>query len=92
MFKELLFKLGSDPHKSWATFQKGLIIFAFGAMLIFAGNAWWMWLQIPAVIMLIVGLLIAAKGYLGIFANRFSHTLNQLGQSASTDKQNNRLK
>jgi hypothetical protein len=39
-----------------------------------------------------VGLLIAAKGYLGIFANRFSQTLNQLAANAAKDKRNSRPK
>ena len=88
MLKNLFFRLGSNPQKSWADFKIGLIVFVLGTALIFAGAAYWIWLQIPGIIVLAVGFLFAAKGYLGIFANRFSQTLNQLGGAASKDKQN----
>lgn len=92
MFKDILFRLGSDPHKSWSIFQKGLLVFVLGVCFTLAGAKWWVWLQIPGVIFLAIGLIIAARGYLGIFANRFSQTLNELGQSAAKDKQNTRPK
>lgn len=88
MLKNLFFRLGSNPQKSWADFKIGLVVFVLGTALIFAGAAYWIWLQIPGIIVLAVGFLFAAKGYLGIFANRFSQTLNQLGDVASKDKQN----
>jgi thiol:disulfide interchange protein len=92
MFRDILFRLGSDPHKSWSIFQKGLFVFVLGVCFTLAGAKWWIWLQIPGVVLLAVGLLIAAKGYLGIFANRFSQTLNQLAANAAKDKRNSRPK
>ncbi|GAA0854986.1 hypothetical protein [Aliiglaciecola litoralis] len=88
--KNLFFRWGSNPHKSWADFKIGLGIFVLGVVLIYVGLQFWIFLQIPAVILLAVGFLIAAKGYLGIFANRFSQTLNRLGGAAERDKQNKR--
>ena len=86
MFKNLLFKLGSDPVKSWADFRIGLVIFVVGVALIYAGAAFWMWFQIPGIICLAAGIFFALKGYVGIFANRFSQTLNRLTPPDEKDK------
>ncbi|MFA3790961.1 hypothetical protein AB6T38_07570 [Aliiglaciecola sp. SL4] len=89
MLKNWLYKMGSDPHKSWADFKIGLTIFIAGVIAIFAGLKLWIWLQIPGVLMLALGLIFAAKGYLGIFANRFSQTLNRFEQANDKAKGNN---
>lgn len=86
MFKHLLYKLGNDPIKSWTDFKIGLVIFVVGMALIYAGAAFWVWLQIPGVICLAIGGFFALKGYLGIFANRFSQTLNRLTPPDEQDK------
>ncbi|GAB2688058.1 hypothetical protein GCM10027170_19260 [Aliiglaciecola aliphaticivorans] len=88
MFKNWLYKMGSNPHKSWADFKIGLAIFMAGVISIFAGLKLWIWLQIPGVLMLALGLFFAAKGYLGIFANRFSQTLNRFEQASGKAKGN----
>ena len=83
MLKNLLSKLGADPHRSWARFKTGLVVFISGAALLFAGARFLIWLQIPAVILMTVGFVIAGRGYVGIFANRFAHTLNLMNHKAS---------
>lgn len=86
MFKNLLYKLGSDPVKSWADFKIGFVVFVLGVALVYAGAAFWVWLQIPGIICLVIGGLFALKGYVGIFANRFSQTLNRLTPPDERDK------
>jgi thiol:disulfide interchange protein len=81
-------RLGRDPLKSWADFKIGLVIFVVGGCLIFAGLKVGIWLQIPGLVLLAVGFGFAAKGYVGIFANRFASTLNRLGSAAEQDKRN----
>lgn len=85
MLKNLLFRLGSDPQLSWARFKKGLAFFVLGVVLLYAGALYWIWLQIPAVVLLSFGFITAAYGYLGIFANRFSQTLNRLNADGKKD-------
>ncbi|WJG09332.1 hypothetical protein [Aliiglaciecola sp. LCG003] len=88
MLKHWFYRLGSQPHKSWADFKIGLAIFVFGIVLILAGNRYWIMLQIPGVLVLAGGFIYAAKGYAGIFANRFSQTINRLSAAAEKDKRN----
>ena len=88
MIRKLVFRLGSEPHLSWARFKKGLGLFVCGVVLLYAGAAFWIWLQIPALIILTIGFVLAAYGYLGIFANRFAQTLNNLNPRGAQDKQN----
>ena len=86
MFKNLLYKLGNNPLKSWADFKIGLAVFVVGVVLIYAGAAYWIWLQIPAIIFLAAGVFFALKGYLGIFAHRFLQSLNRLTPRDEKDK------
>ena len=86
MLKNLIYKLGQNPTKSWAEFKLGLFVFAIGTVLIFAGARYWMWFQLPGALLLAVGFFIAGKGYLGIFANRFAQTLNRLEPPSGQDK------
>lgn len=86
MLKNLIFKLGSDPHKSWSDFRLGLGIFVVGVALLYVGAVYWIWLQIPGIAILALGFAIAAKGYLGIFANRFAQTLNRLNSVGKKGK------
>ena len=72
--------------RSWAEFKLGLALFVVGVLLIFAGARFWVWLQIPGLLILAAGGLIAGKGYLGIFANRFAQTLNRTKPPSFEDK------
>lgn len=78
MLASLLTRLGNDPHKSWADFKIGLGVFILGVVLILAGAQYWVWLQLPGLLALVIGFGYAAKGYIGIFSHRFSQTLSQL--------------
>lgn len=88
MLKNLIYKLGADPHRSWASFKTGLGIFVAGVVLLLTGAAYWMWLQIPGVVCMVIGFFFVARGYVGIFANRFAQTLNRMPSKPSPwDKQ-----
>jgi hypothetical protein len=68
--KWLLEKLGRDPRRSLTLFLRGLGLFALGAVFIYLGyynHALW---QVPGMILLGLGILLAALGYIGMFANR----------------------
>lgn len=73
----LLAKLGQDPKRSLSIFLCGLGLFAFGLFFIAIGyfnhHLW----QVGGVIILAFACLIAAWGYLGIFANRWFNILNR---------------
>ena len=69
--RQLLNRLGSNPHHSWSWFKRGLLWFVFGALLIVAGAEFWFWLQVPGMLLLAFGFGVAAYGYLGILASRF---------------------
>ncbi|WP_340677203.1 hypothetical protein [Paraglaciecola sp.] len=79
-------KLANQPDKRWAEFKLGLGIFVVGVMLILAGARWWIWLQIPALLFLLVGSLIAAKGYLGILVYRLTINFKKVKPPAQFDK------
>lgn len=83
-----IFRLGSEPQKSWGQFRLGLVVFAAGAAFILFGPALHVWLQIPGLILVAVGFIWAGKGYLGIFANRFAQSLNRVAEMSWQDKQN----
>lgn len=68
----------NDPKKRWNEFKFGLTLFIAGAIFILAGNKYWIWLQVIGLIILAVGLLLAAKGYLGILGFRLSSAFKQL--------------
>lgn len=84
--RNLIERLGANPQQSWANFKVGLIIFVVGAILLLLGAKYLIWLQIPAVICLAIGLGFAAKGYVGIFASRFYQSFSQLKPPSSEDK------
>ena len=73
----LLAKLGQDPKRSLSIFLRGLGLFALG--LIFIGIGYFnhhLW-QVAGLIILAFACLIAAWGYLGMFANRWFNILNR---------------
>ncbi|PCH94913.1 MAG: hypothetical protein COB83_10205 [Gammaproteobacteria bacterium] len=73
----LLAKLGQDPKRSLAIFLTGLGLFALGLIFIALGYFnHYLW-QVLGLIILAIACLIAAWGYLGIFANRWFNILNR---------------
>lgn len=73
----LLAKLGQDPTRSLTIFLRGLGLFALGLMFIAIGyfnhHLW----QVLGIVIIVFACLIAAWGYLGIFANRWFNILNR---------------
>ncbi|WP_416306837.1 hypothetical protein [Neptunicella sp. SCSIO 80796] len=76
--RNLVYRAGANPRKSWRLFIIGLGIFALGVLFILFGAQQYYLLQIPGLVLLLTGFLIAAWGYFGIFANRFSQLLNRV--------------
>ncbi|MFT4941486.1 MAG: xanthine/uracil permease [Paraglaciecola sp.] len=70
MLRSWFDKVASDANKSWADFKVGLGVFVVGVILIISGAQSWYLLQIPGLICIGIGCIIAAKGYLGIFVYR----------------------
>ena len=66
----ILEKLGQDPKRSLLIFVRGLGLFIIGVILIFIGYYSHHYWQILGIVFLAIGILIAACGYIGIFANR----------------------
>lgn len=66
----ILEKLGQDPKRSLLIFVRGLGLFIIGVILIFIGYYSHHYWQILGIVFLAIGILIAAYGYIGIFANR----------------------
>ena len=81
-----LLKFANQTDKRWAEFKLGLGIFVIGALLILAGARWWMYLQIPAILILFVGFLLAAKGYFGILIYRLTSHVKIAKLPAEFDK------
>ena len=72
----LLAKLGQDPTRSLSIFLRGLGLFVVGLLFIAIGYFnHYVW-QIVGLVILSFACLIAAWGYLGIFANRWYNILN----------------
>ncbi|UAA38883.1 hypothetical protein KIH87_00450 [Paraneptunicella aestuarii] len=72
MLKQLINKLAQSPDVSWKRFKIGLVCFALSVVLILVGAQSFVLLQIPGLILLVIGLLIAARGYIGIVCYRLS--------------------
>jgi hypothetical protein len=62
----------NHPQQRWAEFKLGLVVFASGALLILLGSHYWLWLQLPGLLGITMGAVIAAKGYLGMLLYRLS--------------------
>jgi hypothetical protein len=86
MFKRSLHKLASNPQKSWARFKIGLGFFVSGVILIFASPYIWLWLQIPALLCLILGGGFAIVGYGGILAYRLTNAFRLSNGRAGKEK------
>jgi hypothetical protein len=76
-------RLANEPTKRWAEFKLGLGIFVLGVMAILAGAKYWIWLQIPGLLLLVIGSVIAGKGYLGILIFRLSYSFKGTKPPAS---------
>jgi hypothetical protein len=86
--RKLVYRLGNNPRKSWSTFKFGLVIFTLGAMCILLGARFSYLFQIPGFVLLPIGGMFAAKGYIGIFANRFAKTFERLENLSALNNKN----
>lgn len=73
----LLAKLGQDPKRSLAIFIRGLGLFVFGMLFIGLGYYHHHLWQVVGLVIIACACVIAAWGYLGIFANRWFNILNK---------------
>lgn len=73
----LLARLGQDPKRSLSIFLRGLGLFCLGLAFIAIGyyhhHVW----QMFGMLIIAIACIIAAWGYLGIFANRWFNILNR---------------
>ena len=75
--KAVLEKLCQNPKQSLKLFLRGFGLFVIGALAIMLGyftNPLW---QIPGLLLLVPGAVMAAIGYLGIFSNRLLNIFNR---------------
>ena len=66
-----------DIHKSWQRFKLGLVLFVAGVCLLLTISALHIFLYYVALIILLLGFVIAMTGYAGIFMQRFSFIKNK---------------
>lgn len=75
--QRILVRLGENPKRSVRFFIAGALLFFLGLMIVYVGSAQWVWVQIPGVLLMVIGFVIAARGYVGIFANRVAFFRHQ---------------
>lgn len=75
--KSLLEKLGQNPQRSLQIFLRGLGLFILSLGFIALGYFYHHLWQVVGLALLVIACLIAAWGYLGIFANRWLQILNR---------------
>ncbi|MDN4502987.1 hypothetical protein QX776_11290 [Alteromonadaceae bacterium BrNp21-10] len=75
--RRIIFHLGGNPHRSWRYFIVGALLFSLGIYILLYLNSSLLWLQYLGLGLLGSGLIVAIKGYVGIFANRFAQVLNR---------------
>ncbi len=73
--KKLLEKVGQNPQRSLTLFLRGLGLFVIGLFFVALGYFYHHLWQIIGIIILALACLLAAWGYLGIFANRWLNIL-----------------
>jgi hypothetical protein len=76
----LLEKLGQDPQHSLTVFIRGLGLFCCGALFVTLGYYQHHYWQILGLGFIAIGCIIAAWGYIGMFANRLYHSFNHRKQ------------
>jgi hypothetical protein len=77
----------NNPQQRWAEFKLGLVIFAAGALLIILGSHYWIWFQLPGIFCLTIGMVVAAKGYLGMLLFRLTVAIKpHLARKNDSDK------
>lgn len=86
---KLLEKLGQDPQRSLKLFLYGLGLFVIGLLFVALGYFHHHLWQIMGVVILAIACLIAAWGYLGIFANRWLNIIYRTRPNQKISTNNN---
>lgn len=73
----LFARLGQDPKRSLAIFLRGFGLFILGLCFITLGYFYHHLWQVVGIVIIAFACIIAAWGYLGIFANRWFAILNR---------------
>jgi hypothetical protein len=77
MFREWIYRLGSEPKQSIKRFFIGLAVFLVGAVGFAVEHSLGDWSKALFLCFLMPGFILACWGWLGIFANRFAQVLNR---------------
>ena len=77
----ILLKFGSTPKQSLRHFISGLVLFVLGAICIYLGPILHIWLQVLGLALLVIATAFAARGYLGILANRLAFFRHQAAKN-----------
>lgn len=83
--QRILVSWGDNPKRSVRFFVTGLFLFFLGLVIVYVGAALsvsthyteWVWIQIPGIVVMVVGVAVALKGYVGIFCNRLAFFRHQ---------------
>lgn len=75
--QEFLLKQGSDPQKSVKTFSVGLVAFLVSIGLLYLGIDMHHSVQIVALVIMVMAIGVAVKGYIGIVSNRIAFFRHQ---------------
>lgn len=65
-------KLADNPLRSWQHFKVAVSLFVLAVILIFSGYAYLAILQIPGLLVLLIALVFAVRGYVGILSYRLT--------------------
>lgn len=83
----LLAKLGQNPQRSLSIFLRGFGLFIIGLGFIALGYFYHYLWQVVGIVIIAFACIIAAWGYLGIFANRWFTLLNKHKSNQHNSKQ-----
>lgn len=75
--QDFLLKQGSNPQKSVRTFVTGLVLFMISIGLLYLGIGTHHYVQIVALMILVIALALSVKGYVGIISNRIAFFRHQ---------------
>lgn len=83
--RDILYAAGQKPALSWSRFRNGLLTFAFGVAVLVASERYFPVLYWPGFFIVVIGFIVAMRGYWGLFANRFARLIEQKAINAKHD-------
>jgi hypothetical protein len=83
--RDIIYTAGQKPALSWSRFKHGLLIFALGTVILLASQHFSELLYWPGFFVVVVGFIVAMRGYWGLFANRFAQLIEQKALNAKRD-------